>query len=238
MRAVRMKIDGNDLRIRIALRDRHRLASWSRAAIQYPLPFAHKPGDQLRALVLNGDLSLSQSLAAGDIAGTNTSCRANERARVDDNALLLECVLGILMVKPNRCPRDGLVRLADAVRGGEPILFGPTFDQPHRMREGLGESCTAETFPRRLFGELRQLVQKRIHERSSRPFAGAFHQFHTLVDRGMHGNAIEPAQLIKPQSQRNENLKVKFSHRLRGRSSDGSVETRAPAQNSHDEFGS
>src|SRR5882762_3234528 len=237
MRALRMKIDSDDLRTSIALRDRHRLASWSRAAIQYPRPFADKHCDQLRAFVLNGDLTVSKRLAPGDIAGANTSCRGKQRARVDDNAFLRKCALGGVMVKPNRRHRDGLVVLADALRGGEPILFGPTFDQPKRMREGQREIFTARVFPRRLLGELRQLAQKRIHERSRRPFAGTFHQFHTLVDGGARWYAIEPAQLIEPQSQRNENLKIKFSHRLRGRSSDVSVETRAPAQNSHDKFG-
>src|SRR5258708_6461949 len=153
MRAVRMKIDGNDVRTRIALRDRHRLASWSRAAIQYPRPFADKPCDQLRALVLNGDLSVSKHLAAGDIPGANTSCRAQQRARFDDDAFLLKCVLGSLIVKPNRCPRDGLVVLADAVSRGEPILLGQTFDHPNRRGEGPCEIFTAEIFPRRLFGE-------------------------------------------------------------------------------------
>ncbi len=162
---------------------------------------------------------------------------AKQRARVEDNAFLLKGVLGSVIVKPNRCHRDGLVVLADAVSGGEPIFLGPAFDQPNWMRIGLREIFTAEIFPRRLFGELRQLAQKRVHERSRRPFAGAFHQFHTLVDRGARWNAIEPAQLIEPQSQRYENLKIKFSHRLGGRSSEVSVETRAPAQNSHDKFG-
>src|SRR3984893_10537154 len=153
MRALRMKIDSNDLRTRIALRHRHRLASRSRAAIQYPRPFADKHGDQLRAFVLNGDLSVSKPLAPGDIAGANTSCRGKQRARVDDNAFLLKCVLGSVMVKPNRCHGNGLVVLADAVSGGEPIFFGPAFDQPKRMREGLREIFTAAIFPRRWFGE-------------------------------------------------------------------------------------
>src|ERR1700680_514576 len=168
--ALRMKIDSNDLRTRIALRDRHRLAARSRATIQYPRPFADKHCNQLRAFVLNGDLSVSQRLAPGDIAGANTSCRGKQRARVDDNAFLLKCVRGSLIVKPNRCHRDGLVVLADAVSGSQPILFGPTCDQPNRMREGLREIFSAEIFPRRLFGELRQLAQKRIHEWSRRPF--------------------------------------------------------------------
>src|SRR6202049_1685378 len=146
-RALRMKIDSNDLRTRIALRDRHRLASWSRATIQYPRPFADKDCNQLRAFVLNGDLSVSKRLAPGDIAGANTSCRGKQRARVDDNAFLLKCVLSSVMVKPNRCHRDGLVVLADAVSGSQPILFGPTCDQPNRMREGLREIFSAEIFP-------------------------------------------------------------------------------------------
>src|SRR6202047_3068807 len=152
MRALRMKIDSNDLGTRIALRDRHRLASWSRAAIQYPRPFADQRCDQLRAFVLNGDLSANKRLAPGDIAGANTSCRGKQRARVDDNAFLLKCALSSVIVKPNRCHRDGLVVLADALSGGEPIFFGPAFDQPNRMREGLREIFSAAIFPRRWVG--------------------------------------------------------------------------------------
>ena len=154
-RAVRMQVHGDDLRTRIAPRDRHRLSAWSRAAIENSQTFADESCDELRRFILDHNFAASERLCLCYIAGANTPCRGKKRTRVDDNAFRLKRALGDLIVKPHRCHRDCLVIFADAASGIEPVFLSPTFDQPNRMREGLREFFTTEIFPRRLFGELR-----------------------------------------------------------------------------------
>src|SRR5579864_9524335 len=105
--------------------------------------------------------------------------------------------------------------------------------------------CTSHGFRRggvlggRIFiaGRSGELAQDSIHERSGGPFTGAFNQFDTFVQGGALWNSIEPEELIKSETQGDENFSVKFGNWLRGRGGDLGIEARTPAEDAHDEFG-
>src|SRR5579864_958745 len=82
-----------------------------------------------------------------------------------------------------------------------------------------------------------ELAQDSIHERSGGPFAGAFHEFDTFVQGGALWNSIEPEELVKSETQGDENFSVEFGKRRRGRGSDLGIQARAPAEDTHDQLG-
>ena len=54
------------------------------------------------------------------------------------------------------------------------------------------------------------MAQDRIHKGSGGTFAGALDQFDAFIDSGARGNAIEPAELIKAETECSKNLKIEF----------------------------
>jgi hypothetical protein len=80
------------------------------------------------------------------------------------------------------------------------------------MRQGAGESLRSL----KMVGTCREcgeFAQHGIYEWRGGALARTFHQFDTLMQGRTRWDAIEPAELIESQAERDENFQVKFRQR-------------------------
>src|SRR5205807_6860884 len=92
-------------------------------------------------------------------------------------------------------------------------------------------------FERGQRGVQRQFPENGIDECCCGSLAGTLYKFDALVDGGALGDAVEPSELVKRETEGDEDFEIKLRERLRGMVCDFVIEAGAPAEDAHDQLG-
>jgi len=210
-RAMRMKFDGRDLCIRIAVCHRQGLAAGSRTAIKDARSASRQCCDELRSFILDHTSAGAEGSSLRDVDAFNQPRRGQQTAGLQFNSFGLEFFVGLRSPKTNGRFRNRLIVTADVMDCFDSVFPSPSLNQPLRMRERVGDAFDRRGwFVRKALihsgSNVLQLPQDRIDERSRGSFARTLHQFHALVNGSAVGNAAQPAKLIQAEAESNKGL--------------------------------
>ncbi len=137
-----MKLDRNDLRVGIAIRDGRSLPARRRATIENAAAVADQSCNELGGFILNHTEAGAERRRFRNVPAQDSSRGGKESAGSEFDSFGPKLLFCFRTPKPDCGHGNRLIVLADAKRGIESVRLDPAFDEPGRMGAAGGEQVS------------------------------------------------------------------------------------------------